>query len=388
MKPVDSRLCRIVFVIIGGIATASMVNAPAIFLGYGFIYVVMLLAAWLFRPRDAFLTVLGATVLALPFLIIPKSAFTEVAILNIILRPLITYPTSVIRWRNGLLASTLSLTALETFTALTVATLYYGNDGIHTGLTVFGIMLSPFAYVIYRSIDTNRIIGILAGSFSLCGYYFSLYAFPALFTLLLSVIALFLLLFWIEKSKSSVIPAIAIILIAAGFISGGIALQSNLKTSLYPFNPESWGDDRWTQKSENCPLSHNVFEHTHTPSRLRIVNTCVEVVGVVSIPPFVPEDGDYCFDILPQETFTLGIGNYLLRKGGLHIEVVPADQDRVLTPIGGGVCPGDLVRVKGVWVVDTDHGMWAEIHPALEIEVLKPAEKRWPECIVGLEPED
>jgi hypothetical protein len=401
MEAVTKKSWQLLFIILGGLATALIVNAPAIFLGYGFAYVVMLLAAWLFRPRDAFLVILGVMLVALPFLIIPKSVFVEIAVLNAIIRPLVTYPASVIRWRyerSGLLVSALSLTAIEAAVALGVAVMYYGDDGIHAGLAVFSIFMIPFAYAIYSSLEKNgtgRVLGVFASVVSTTGFYFSLYSFPAFSPLSLSIVALVLILYWTARSKGTAIPALAILIMVAGLFYGGFyegyALQANLKTGLYPFEPQSWSEKRWEQKDVNMASltpTQNVFEYTHTPARLRIVKTYIEVTGTVKDPPKVESDGDYCFDIIPDKKFeyTLGIGNLILRKGALHIEVVPFDQEKVLGPIGG-VCPGDVVRVKGVWVVDTDHGMWAEIHPAWEIEVLDAAEKRWPECIFGLEPE-
>ena len=395
MEPVTKKKWQLLFIVIGGLASALMVNAPAIFLGYGFPYLVMLLAAWLFKPRDAFLAVLGAMLVAMPFLIIPKSVFVEIAVLNVIIRPLVTYPASVIRWKyeeSGLLVSALSLTAIEAAAALGVAVIYYGDDGIHAGLAVFSIFLIPFAYAIYTSLKKSgieRVTGVFASIASTAGFYFSIFSFPAYPTLLLSLAALVMVLYWTARGQN-LLPALAIMTVIAGFLLGGQPLHANLKTGLYPFEPQSWSEERWSGNANLTSLTppQNVFEYTHTPARLRIVSTHVEVVGTVRNPPKVESDGDYCFDIIPDKEFghTLGIGNMILRKGALHVEVVPHDQDKVLEPIGG-VCPGDVVRVRGVWVVDTDHGMWAEIHPAWEIEVLSPAEKRWPECIFGLEPE-
>ena len=51
----------------------------------------------------------------------------------------------------------------------------------------------------------------------------------------------------------------------------------------------------------------NIFTNTHTPSRLRIVDTCVEVTGKGEKPPFIAGDGDYCFDIIPDVKNTLSI---------------------------------------------------------------------------------
>ena len=385
MDPVEDRKWLLLFIILGGLGTGLMVNAPAIFLGYGFAYLTMLLAAWIFKPRDAFTAVLGATLVALPFLILPKSAFVEVAVLNILVRPIVTYLASLIRWRKGLIVSALSLTALEELLALTIAILYYGDDGIHTGLAIFGIFLTPFAYVIYASLEKEGIgrpIGAFGGLIASFAFYFSLFAFPAMLTTVLSVIGLLLFLYWLSRANSTAIAAVGIVIVVFGLLLGGSSLQANFKTGLYPFELKSWSDARWMQENSSCIQRPDVFEGTHTPSRLRIASTCVETVGVVRIPPFIAGDGDYCFDILPENKELLGVGNYVLRKGGLHIEVVPADQERVLRKIGG-VCPGDVVRVKGVWVVDTDHGMWAEIHPAEKIEIIKGSKERWPDCVMG-----
>ena len=385
MEPVEDKKWLLLFIILGGLGTGLMVNAPAIFLGYGFAYLTMLLAAWIFKPRDAFVAVLGATLLALPLLILPKSAFMEVALLNVLVRPIVTYPASVIRWRKGLVVSALSLTALEGLLALTIAILYYGDDGIHTGLAVFGIFLAPFAYVIYTSLDKQGIekfLGVFGGLIASLAFYFSLFAFPAVLTAVLSILALLLFIYWISKSNSPTIAGVGVTVVVIGLVLGGGALQANLKTSLYPFELQSWSVDRWAQINSSCIPRANVFENTHTPARLRIAYTCVETVGVVRIPPFIAGDGDYCFDIIPENKELLGVGNYVLRKGGLHVEVVPADQEKVLGEIGG-VCPGDVVRVRGVWVVDTDHGMWAEIHPAETIEIIKGSKERWPGCVMG-----
>jgi len=33
--------------------------------------------------------------------------------------------------------------------------------------------------------------------------------------------------------------------------------------------------------------------------------------------------------------------------------------------------PGDRIMVTGVFVLDTDHGWWSEIHPAWKIEKIE-----------------
>jgi hypothetical protein len=384
-------LWKIIFVIIGGLAAATMVNAPLIFIGYGLIYVIMLLASWMYRPSIAALLVFIALLIALPFYFFTSAIFLIVALLSTILRPIITYFTSHINLRYGHLTSALFLSLLETFIVLTIAISYYGDDGIHTGFTIFSILLLPFTYAIFYSLKANsdKYMATLASISSLISYYLSLYAFPALSTLILAVLSLIIILYWIKnKSALKPLPKIALILSIIGLLIGGQAIAYNATTAFYSFIPANWNPEtRWAQHNPNlCPLQNNVFSATHDPARLRIVSTCVSVIGVVSGDIAHFSDGDFGFDLIPisQNISTLTIGSYILRHGRLHIEIVPADQHSVLNPIGGGVCPNDIVKVTGVLVIDTDHGLWAEIHPTYNIQIInRTTNTTWPSCIIG-----
>lgn len=384
-------LWKIIFVVTGGLAIATMVNAPLIFVGYGLVYVVMLLAAWMYRPLTAALLVFIALLIALPFYLLTSAIFLMVALLSTFLRPIITYFTSHVNLRYGHLASALFLSLFESLIVLTIAISYYGDDGIHTSFTVFNILLLPFTYAIFYSVkaSSDKYIVTLASIFSLISYYLSLYAFPALSTLILAILSLVIVLYWIKnKNALKPLPKIAFILSVIGLLMGGQAIFYNAVVAFYPFVPTNWNSEiRWMQHNPNlCPAQSNVFSNTHDPARLRIINTCVSVIGTVSGDIAHFSDGDFGFDLIPisQNMSVLTIGSYILRHGRLHIEVVPADQHSVLDPIGGGVCPGDRVKVTGVLVIDTDHGLWAEIHPAYNIQIInRSSNTAWPSCIIG-----
>lgn len=376
----------LLFIVLGGLAIATMVNAPAILVGYGLIYVVEYYALLSFTPSRSTLYFLAAHLLALGILVYTKSVFTTVAVASILLRPPELYFLGRLKTRLGSIGLALSLAALEQFLALTVAILYYGDAGIHTGLAVYGVLLAPFTYSIYRF---SRIEGdplsLTASIIILLGYWLSTYAFPAIPLLLASIAGLIMLNINAVETSRGWIAISSILLVVIGAVVGGTPLAYNAKAALYPFNPASWTSDRWSQPPGNpCPATNNVFENTHDPLRLRIIETCVTVEGVVRPVPTIGDDGDYYFDIEVGDASLLGIGNMVLRKNGLHVEVVPADHYKVLQAISGGVCPGDKVRVTGVLVIDTDHGMWSEIHPAYKIEVLQKAtDQVWPDCVRG-----
>jgi len=378
----------LLFVVLGGAASSTLINAPGILVGYGLIDVVLLLASWLFPPIWAALSVLGSMLVAIPILYSSKAMFINVAILHLVARPILAYTSSWIRLRRGIFTSTMYTLALESLLAVGLAILYYGGAGMETGLVVFSVLLAPYAYMIYLSIRESNVFGAVVSAVSLLTYYLAFYAFPAVITGVSALISLIIMTLWL-RMRITALPPLALIISLLGLALGGTALSYNLTTALYAFNPHNWGDDRWAQLDPTCPPTSNVFENTYSPSRLRIVRTCATVVGVVTGSLSVFGDGDFTFDVKPYPNYTgmLSIGSLVLRGSTIHIEVVPADQEAVLKPIGG-VCVGDLVKVTGVFVIDTDHGLHSELHPAYRIEILSRAlNKSWPDCIINPPPE-
>lgn len=380
------RASSILYILLGALATSTMVNAPGILVGYGLVYAVEYYAILAYPPLTGALLFLTAHLIALPILIYTRSLFLTVAVASLVLRPILVLVIGRVKHRLGAAGAALSLAALEQLFALSAAILIYGDDGMHVGLAIYSLLLAPFTYSIYRF---NRIeVNPLAATASivlLAAYWLSALAFLSIPLLLASIAGLAILYTRLPSVKLSWLAAAAIILAVLGFAAGGAPLAYNARAALYPFNPHSWSSDRWAvQEAGGCHASGNVFQHTHDPSRLRIISQCVTVEGVVKPVPGIASDGDYCFDLEVNDSTLLGIGNIILRRGGLHVEVVPADHYRVLSPVGGGVCPGDVVRVTGVFVIDTDHGRWAEIHPAEQIVVVERANGTWPDCVRGV----
>ncbi len=385
------------YFVLSTLGISLMVNAPGLFYGYGPVFAAMVYAAWAFTPATAVALFGLAHAAALGILLPSKSIFPIVAIISLLLRTPFIYPAARIRQSKGLFASGLFLYAADIVIALTIALLYYGENGIHVSLAVYEAFLLPFIYLIYqysREEGVNGILGTAASITALGAYIFSIFAFLSPLALAMSLLSLLILYLqhgFLQAQPPSTVLAVLVIsllLPLAGLALGGTGVYYNAKTALYPFMPSSWSEDRWKQwNTTACPPQQNVFQNTYDPERLRIIDTCRVVEGTVVGAPFISGDGDYCFDLKvdPQYADMLGIGNIVLRKGTLHIEIVPADHEKILLKeLRGGVCPGDRVRVKGVFVVDTDHGLWTEIHPVVEIKVLKRAsDKPWPLCVIG-----
>lgn len=114
---------------------------------------------------------------------------------------------------------------------------------------------------------------------------------------------------------------------------------------------------------KNCAAG-DPMEGVYAPARLKILDPCLTVSGVVRDDIEHAEDGDVTFGLYLSDADKtklingVNVANY---DSALHIEIVPEDQARVATPK-----PGDHITVTGPWVTDLVHGH-NEIHPAYKI---------------------
>jgi len=383
---------RVAYTALSTLAITTMSNGPGIGYGYGLVYASAAYAVLAFRPLEALVLYGLAHVVASYVLIASSSVFTIVAIASLALRPPVVYLVARAKSRLGPLGSLLLLLAVDSIVALSISILRYGDDGIHVGLTVYEGLLIPMVYLAWKSSrdprGPARILAAAASTASLYAYTASLYAYPALATLASSIAGGLLVYVGLSTSKGLnrlVLPATALAVVAVGIALGGSSLSWNLGVMHYPLKPSSWGLERWAQTEPGCPQTSNLLAGVHDPERLRIVDPCVRVSGVVASVPFIASDGDYCFDLEVDRSYGgyPSLGSLILRHGRLHVEVVPSDLARILGPTG--VCPGDRVEVRGALVVDTDHGLWAEVHPAYEVRILERASRLpWPQCLAGV----
>ena len=199
-------------------------------------------------------------------------------------------------------------------------------------------------------------------------YYFStayFYALP------LNIISLLILVLYLKDWSYNYRLKLTGILLTLIIIPVPIstpAINYNFKIITYPYQFSTWTGKQWlqTHKMGSCKIG-NIFKDVYQPSRLRVLDTCITVEGIVTSEPTMGDDRDIFFDLKPDKEYShmLSIGSIIIRKGNIHIEIVPADQGHVIIPD-----KGDKIRVTGVWVVDTNHGSWSEIHPAWNILII------------------
>lgn len=126
--------------------------------------------------------------------------------------------------------------------------------------------------------------------------------------------------------------------------------------------------------------------NVYHPYRLKVVKPCVTVSGTV-MSVRSEDDGDVHFDVAldPAYRQLLTSTNFVDQHGWLVVEIVPADEPGCTPgqpprPAHGtynyGICTGadesppslgSHVLVTGPYVLDEDHGGWAEVHPAWAI---------------------
>jgi hypothetical protein len=120
-----------------------------------------------------------------------------------------------------------------------------------------------------------------------------------------------------------------------------------------------------------------ILEGVYCPIRLKVMdknNPVRKCVGVL-IGKHRAIDGDLTFDVVPYEEYRYLINesNLMERNGGLHCEIVPHDRDK-LGSIFDRLRLKSVVEVEGVWVEDTRHENWRELHPVESLIVLNTME--------------
>jgi hypothetical protein len=126
---------------------------------------------------------------------------------------------------------------------------------------------------------------------------------------------------------------------------------------------------------KNCDQS--LWQHVYNPNRLQIVNPCMSVTGTIDSIR-VEKDGDYHIRLKvdPQFSNLINSANIKGQYGDLVLE--PICQKPVKQPDAIAACAnfhqsisippvGTHVNVTGSYVLDKEHGRWAEIHPVTSI---------------------
>jgi hypothetical protein len=137
----------------------------------------------------------------------------------------------------------------------------------------------------------------------------------------------------------------------------------------------------------NSKCNESLWKFIPTPSRLRIVNPCISITGIVDVIRLHPPDGDTNLGIKLDSQYNgmLTKANYSnkLMHGDMWVEMICQHKNVSDNPIKKGGCKGyngphfivpskgEHVNITGSYVLDIREGGHAEIHPVSSINVIR-----------------
>jgi hypothetical protein len=175
-----------------------------------------------------------------------------------------------------------------------------------------------------------------------------------------------------EVSPSSSPPS-------SGSNDGSGATESDHSAdSTTPSSPSPIIPSSVSTSSNRC--DQTLWNHIYNPTRLQVVDKCKSVTGVIESKR-VEKDGDFHIRVKldPQFSNMINSANVQNQFGDLVVEpicvnkVTQADaisacqnfhQNISIPPIGSHV------KIIGSYVLDKEHGSWAEIHPVTSITTI------------------
>jgi hypothetical protein len=128
----------------------------------------------------------------------------------------------------------------------------------------------------------------------------------------------------------------------------------------------------------DSPICRDPKEHVYSPDRLRLIDPCIQVTGTIEAIRSEPDGDDHVLVRLDSDFSDLiNEANKKEQRGDLVVE--PVCEHRVTQENAKEACVGvtsglplppvgSQVSIIGPYVLDTDHGDWAEIHPAWLID--------------------
>jgi len=370
------------------VTSVTMGNAPYLFFGYGASALGMLTAGLLLDPLPATVLFFLANAAALGLVALTHSAFTLLVVGAAIVRPVQVLVLASLKKRMGALGASLGAVLLGTAVATVLGFASFGESAMSTTMTFFDATFILPSYLIAKGASGARPRGVLlAGAIlvSTFGIFISANSFliPAA-----AVVTVVLLLASTWAGMKSDMPRRALALIFIGSVvlvpvslaTSPLALSYATRSAFYPLYADSLAASQWMQTNSSLACMQGNIAGAGTvqngvwgPQRLRVLNVCTTVSGVVEglSPQFGPSnDNDFGIDIKldQQYTQTLSIGNLVLEGGLMHAEVVPSQQPMLSSQLNS-IKPGDRITVTGALVLDTDHGYGSEIHPVWAIQL-------------------
>jgi hypothetical protein len=132
-----------------------------------------------------------------------------------------------------------------------------------------------------------------------------------------------------------------------------------------------------SSSSSGKECDQTLWKHVYNPSRLQVVAPCKSVLGIIESKR-VERDGDYHIRVKLDSQFSNLINSANIKNQFGDLVVEPICVNRVTQTDAISACQnfhqnisipptGAHVNITGSYVLDKEHGMWAEIHPVTSI---------------------
>jgi hypothetical protein len=135
-----------------------------------------------------------------------------------------------------------------------------------------------------------------------------------------------------------------------------------------------------TTSSSSNQCDESLWNHVYNPQRLQVVEPCKTVLGIIESKG-VEADGDFHIRLKLDSQFAnlINQANVNGQLGDLVVEPIcmnPVKQQDAVSACQNfhqalNIPPvGSHVQVTGSYVLDKEHGSWAEIHPVTSISLI------------------
>ena len=141
--------------------------------------------------------------------------------------------------------------------------------------------------------------------------------------------------------------------------------------------PLSYPPASSTVSTSSNQCDQSLWNHIYNPARLQVIDTCKSVTGVIESKR-VEKDGDYHIRVKLDPPFSNLINSANIKNQFGDLVVEPICVNKVTQADAISACQnfrqnisippiGSHVNITGSYVLDREHGNWAEIHPVTSI---------------------
>jgi hypothetical protein len=135
-----------------------------------------------------------------------------------------------------------------------------------------------------------------------------------------------------------------------------------------------------TVSTSSNECDQTLWNHVYNPTRLQVVDNCKSVTGIIESKR-VEKDGDFHIRVKLDPPFSNMINSANIRNQFGDLVVEPICVNKVTQADAISACQnfhqnisippiGSHVKITGSYVLDKEHGSWAEIHPVTSITTI------------------